>query len=116
MAVVPGAVWLAINALPLFPVSVHGREARTGGWHDSDAGPVFLMPVWRRPLDTAAVEVALDHPFLDTLQSKESVSVAKNLGSLGITAAYGARVVERRVAGQTERYTDLATLVTRSST
>ncbi len=108
MAVVPGAVWLALNALPLFPVSVKRGKACTRGWQETDDGLAFVMPVWRPPLDTAAIEVMLDHPLLGDIFSKKNDKLESVLTALGITAVYFTRVVERRVANQTERYLDVA--------
>lgn len=108
MMLVPGAVWLAINALPLFPVSVRRRKVCTRGWQEIENRSTFIMPVWRRPLDILAIEVLLDHPLLGETLSKKKKNLCDALTTLGVSAVYCTRVVERRVANQTERYLDVA--------
>lgn len=65
---VPGATWLAINALPLFPMGGDGKSVRTVGWHRAVGGGrrrfVFAWPVWRKPLSLEAVAVLLRHPLV----------------------------------------------------
>jgi hypothetical protein len=104
MALVPGAVWLAMNALPLFPVSARRGKACTRGWQEVDDSFIFVMPVWRPPLLAAAIEVLLDHPVFDVSQWLRGKDTQKVLNALGVAAIYTARVLERRVASQTERY------------
>lgn len=46
----PAAIWLAIEALPLFPVVVKRRRIRTIGFTQNDNSSVFRWPVWRMPI------------------------------------------------------------------
>lgn len=108
--IVPGATWLAMMALPYFPVRrSHGGPA-TRGFERFRSGRrpqrrVFVMPAWRPSLDVAAIEALLDHPLL-TRDPKTGMLQAspKELASLGVSVVHTVEVVARRMAKQTEYY------------
>jgi hypothetical protein len=58
---VPGATWLALMSLPLFPHAGEGPGG-TVGWTTGKAGPTFRWPVWTRPLDLWAVTALIALP------------------------------------------------------
>lgn len=62
---VPGATWLALMALPLFPVTGDSSGRRRGtGWQRIANREVMRWPLWRTPLDLHAVRCLIDHPAL----------------------------------------------------
>lgn len=63
---VPGATWLALAAIPFFPMGGDGRRARTVCWFNLQppgdrARPWFAWPVWRHAIDADAITVLLRH-------------------------------------------------------
>lgn len=60
----PGATWLALMAMPWFPVVATERGPVTTGWFPRRRGkrPGFFWPVWTPTLDSAAIRVLLSHP------------------------------------------------------
>lgn len=64
---VAGAVWLAFEALPFFPVVSDGQYRRVPGWNRQ--GTRFSWPIWRFPLQADTVRTLLSMPELaeDTL-------------------------------------------------
>lgn len=67
---VPGPTWLALSALPLFPMGGDGRHPRTRRWsrlraRDGRTRLTFSWPVWRQDLDLAALHAMLAHPAID---------------------------------------------------
>lgn len=117
--IVPGATWLAIMALPLFPVTANNGQVTTRGWQRINRTPHFLMPCWHPPLDTPAIETILDHPAirLTTHPNRDRsnnndihlTTAPWQLEALGIHKVYTCDVVTRHVGGQTERYLGDAT-------
>jgi CRISPR-associated endonuclease/helicase Cas3 len=61
---VPGATWLATQALPLLPLSGDGRYLRAGLWYRYHRQRIMLWPVWKHPLDLDSVQALLTHPNL----------------------------------------------------
>lgn len=69
---VPGATWLALSAIPLFPMGGDGQVPRTVGWYQVQvegrrrrvSRTVFAWPVWSASLDLEAVLVLLRHPIV----------------------------------------------------
>jgi hypothetical protein len=60
---VPGATWLAIMALPLLRLTGDGTSARSTLWRRLPSRQtVMIWPVWRPPLDLAAVVTLIEHP------------------------------------------------------
>lgn len=85
-AAVPGAIWLALQSVPYFPLVGDGTQAGAVGWRTMRRGgrPRRLVwPVWREPLDRAAIEVLLAHPALDTPGASPAAGA---LGALGVVA------------------------------
>jgi hypothetical protein len=56
-----GAIWLAFEALPLFP-SVYDRTLATVGFSRSGKKTYFEWAVWESPLSLRAVKTVLMHP------------------------------------------------------
>ena len=103
---VPGATWLAVMALPLFRLTGNGRTVAATCWHrvSGRREPVMVWPLWRRPLDLAAVQVLVEHPALRPgLNSGGQVSVKPDaLPGLEVFLVCGAerqRVQGRNFAG-----------------
>lgn len=71
MSGAPGATWLALSAMPLFPMGGDGVTARTLRWaglrYPDRARPRLSLswPVWDRPLELDAVRALLAHPAID---------------------------------------------------
>lgn len=61
---VPGATWLAIQALPLFRLTGDGTHVQSTLWHRIAKQQIMIWPLWHQPLDLAAVRVLLEHPVL----------------------------------------------------
>lgn len=66
---VPGATWLALMALPLFPTVAGRSDALAGAWQAVPMGRrrtrnIFTWPLWSEPLDIDAVQTILTHPGL----------------------------------------------------
>lgn len=62
---VPGATWLALMALPWFPVWSDGRFALAGGWQRrARRRPLLVWPLWAEPLDAVAAPALATHPLL----------------------------------------------------
>src|SRR5690606_7815229 len=64
-----GATWLALAALPFFPMGGDGRRARTVGWFElraprDEIRPWFAWPVWRYLVDAGAIAVLLRHDIV----------------------------------------------------
>ncbi|MFB8769949.1 type I-U CRISPR-associated helicase/endonuclease Cas3 [Nocardiopsis alba] len=62
---VPGATWLATQALPLLPLSGDGRYLSSGLWYRHNRQRIMLWPVWKHPLDLDGVQALLTHPNLE---------------------------------------------------
>lgn len=134
---VPGATYLALLALPMFPVTGNGvlsggatRAASstrrlTPGWHRTppSAAParmVFVWPLWRQPLDPLAISVLLDHPdvvsvALASLQTDNGRRGEKRLPALAPLGVWATVVASRRTraGGKSEGFltTEKATRV-----
>lgn len=69
-AAVPGATWLALNAIPFFPQVGEARRGRAVGWPNvRKIGFELVWPVWTRTLDRAAVACLLSHPSIPSPSS-----------------------------------------------
>jgi hypothetical protein len=75
---VPGATWLALQALPFFLQTGDGSRGEVTSWprHGKRGGLGLRWPVWTPPLDVAAVRVLLAHPVLADLAT--SVTPARD--------------------------------------
>lgn len=71
MSGTPGATWLALSAIPLFPMGGDGIDPRTQRWlqlrYPDRVRPRLSLswPVWEEPLDLDAVRALLAHPAID---------------------------------------------------
>lgn len=59
-AAVPGAMWLALMALPMFPMTA--SPAATSGWCRVERRNRMVLPVWSDPLAVSAVAALVRHP------------------------------------------------------
>lgn len=67
---VRGAVFLASQALPLFPCfAVEGRLRTTGFHRDKDLD-CFAWPIWRDPISLTTLRSLLAHPFNNDLRRR----------------------------------------------
>lgn len=97
---VPGATWLAMNAIPFFPQVGEARRGRAVGWAAVRGhGFELVWPVWTRTLDRAAVSCLLSHPAIPiavsskdrrpsstTVERKVRERRARELVALGVLA------------------------------
>lgn len=60
---VAGATWLALMAFPLLPMTGQADTPVSSGWRRDGRRRVAVMPLWRDPLDLAAVQVVIRHPL-----------------------------------------------------
>jgi CRISPR-associated endonuclease/helicase Cas3 len=93
MSGTPGATWLALGAIPLFPMGGDGVSARTLRWtmlrYGTRRRTSLSWPVWDRPLDLDAVAALLAHPVLDraaelAAMPAEASDVRRQLVALGV--------------------------------
>jgi hypothetical protein len=79
---VPGALWLALEALPYFPVFLTGEGPRTTGWRDDD----FVWPIWDRFLSSGGLRALLARPVerlgVVALFRTRRVRIAKTIQAL----------------------------------
>ncbi len=61
---VPGATWLATQAIPYLRLSGDGQSPAATLWHRLGRRTVMIWPLWCQPLDDQAVRVLLEHPLL----------------------------------------------------
>lgn len=61
---VPGATWLATQALPLLRITGDGTNVAACLWHRLGRRSVMIWPLWHPPLGQDAVRVLLEHPLL----------------------------------------------------
>src|SRR5262245_51031419 len=74
---VTAAVWLAFEALPLFPCFLSGGRLVTRGFSRTGGGTVFTWPVWEEPASLPAVrsllaleELTREEPPLEQLRQR----------------------------------------------
>jgi CRISPR-associated endonuclease/helicase Cas3 len=98
MSGTPGATWLALTTIPLFPMGGDGVTARTRRWsslrYRDRPRPRLSMswPVWEQPLDIDAVGALLAHPSIDRAASfaarraadDDAAHVRRQLQALGV--------------------------------
>lgn len=61
---VPGATWLATQALPLLRLTGDGITATATLWHRLGRRTIMTWPLWHPPLDIHAVRTLIEHPAL----------------------------------------------------
>ena len=90
---VPGATWLATQALPLLHLTGDGHRAAATLWHRLGRRQVMIWPLWKPALDIHAVDALLAHPLLrpqrDNADAAPVVPRAA-LAPLGVIDVYGA--------------------------
>lgn len=64
------AVFLATQALPLFPCFTVSRSLHTTGFHREDGGDWFSWPIWCDPISLDTLRSLLAHPFTADLQRR----------------------------------------------
>ncbi|MBI4612489.1 MAG: hypothetical protein HY720_02660 [Planctomycetes bacterium] len=67
---VRAAVFLASQALPLFPCFAVRRRLRTTGFHRHDEDDWFAWPIWREPISLDTLRSLLAHPFHSDLRER----------------------------------------------
>jgi hypothetical protein len=67
---VRAAVFLASQALPLFPCFSVRRRLRTTGFHEFDDDDWFAWPVWTEPISLDTLRSLLAHPFSADLRER----------------------------------------------
>ncbi|MFI7610677.1 hypothetical protein ACIBP6_05490 [Nonomuraea terrae] len=90
---VPGATWLATQALPLLRVTGDGRNVSAALWHRHNRRAVMIWPLWKPALDIHAVQALLDHPSLRPAPTSQGHAIAverERLVPLGVFGIYGA--------------------------
>ncbi len=81
------AIWLAAEALPLFPcVAITRGRMQTRGFDTK--GDVFRWPIWREPLSLRAVQTALGLPAL----YEKSITPAA-IHAFGLDQVYGSGII-----------------------
>lgn len=85
-----GAVFLASQALPLFPCFAVRSRLRTTGFHRDDGDDWFTWPIWREPIS------------VETLRSLLALPLTRDLKRRGIEVIYRCRRV--RTGGSEGNY------------
>ncbi|MBB4266687.1 type I-G CRISPR-associated protein, Cas3-extension family [Roseospira visakhapatnamensis] len=67
---VAAAIFLASQALPLFPCFAVGGWLHTTGFHHDDEGDWFSWPIWRDPISLDALRTLVAHPFTRNLKER----------------------------------------------
>ncbi len=67
---VRGAVFLASQALPLFPCFAVGGHLRTTGFHRDKSEDYFAWPIWSNPISLDTLRSLLAHPFTNNLKQR----------------------------------------------
>ena len=96
---VPGATWLAVQALPALRLSGDGRRTRASGWHRVGRENYLLWPLWSPPLTLRAVQTLLEHPRLAPRPGHGLVVDVAPLRALGVWAVHAA---QRRSTGNAD--------------
>jgi len=106
MSGVPGATWLALSAIPFFPMGGDGVTAKTLRWQrlrfgaKAGAKLAFSWPVWTSDVDVEGVGALLAHPAVDraaafaaagSADSRDRLRVRDQLHALSIERVFVAR-------------------------
>ncbi len=67
---VRAAVFLATQALPLFPCFAVSSQLRTTAFHQDDGDDWFSWPIWARPVSLDTLRSLLAHPFNSDLKRR----------------------------------------------
>ncbi|WP_250564097.1 type I-G CRISPR-associated protein, Cas3-extension family [Sphaerisporangium fuscum] len=90
---VPGATWLATQALPLLRITGDGRNVSATLWHRHNRRTVMVWPLWKPALDIHAVQALLDHPYLRPAPARQRRAITverRRLRPLGVFEVCGA--------------------------
>ncbi|MBO2465224.1 type I-G CRISPR-associated protein, Cas3-extension family [Actinomadura violacea] len=68
---VPGATWLATQALRLFKLSGNGDTVTSTLWHRRPRHNLMIWPLWTEPLDLHAVQGLLEHPDINSTPNRK---------------------------------------------
>ena len=79
---VPGAVWLAVEALPLFPTTVWGRRLATTGLTKRNGVTRLVWPIWKEAIALDTLKMLLATSGLLDPEGWDS------LGKRGVAAIY----------------------------
>jgi hypothetical protein len=98
---VPGATWLALMSYPLLRTTAVGSDPITTGWHRRGRRqpPIFVYPLWTRPLDRQAISALLEHPLMHQCVGGELPRAATVLSVFMICRAQRRRIAGRTFAG-----------------
>ncbi|TCB89404.1 hypothetical protein E0H26_28075 [Micromonospora zingiberis] len=101
---VPGATWLAIMALPLLRLAGDGTTATATLWRRlPNRRRIMLWPLWRQPLNLAAITTLIEHPDLAPTSDGNHITMpgekAKALGVFAVAAAQRRPIEGRKSAG-----------------
>lgn len=98
---VPGATWLALMALPRFPVWSAGATPLAGGWQSVGRRRALAWPLWQAPLDEESVASLVAHPGL-RLAAGADGRLACDISSLEPLSVFRVCAAERRqISGRT---------------
>ncbi|MEV4252217.1 hypothetical protein AB0J52_03495 [Spirillospora sp. NPDC049652] len=90
---VPGATWLATQALRLLRLTGDGDRVAATLWHRHGRRPVMIWPLWTQPLDQFATQTLLEHPALAPAPHPALTVLREPLRELG---AFTVAAAERR--------------------
>lgn len=97
---VPGATWLAVQALPALRLAGDGRATIAGGWWRVARVPHLVWPLWEPALSVAAATTLLEHPLLRPRPGPGHLRVdLDRLRGLGVWRVCGAK---RRKTGNSD--------------
>ncbi len=98
---VPGATWLALMALPRFPVWSDGATPLAGGWQSVGRRRAVTWPLWQAPLDEDSVASLVAHPGM-RLTAGADGRLACDIASLAPLSVFRVCAAERRqISGRT---------------
>ncbi|MCP2340168.1 type I-G CRISPR-associated protein, Cas3-extension family [Actinomadura rupiterrae] len=81
---VPGATWLATQALRLLRLTGDGDRVTATLWHRHNRRPVMIWPLWAQPLNQTATQALLEHPALAPAPTANLTVAKEPLRQLGV--------------------------------
>lgn len=96
---VPGATWLAVQALPAFRLAGNGRSAEASGWRRVGRDLFLVWALWTPPLTLTAIRVLLEHPMGLRVEEGRLSADVPGLAPLGVWRVCAAR---RRSTGNSD--------------
>ncbi|MEY9211418.1 hypothetical protein ABH917_000864 [Thermobifida halotolerans] len=93
---VPGATWLAVQALPLLRLTGDGNRPQATLWHRHRKSRIMVWPVWKPDLDLDAVQALIEHRALSPRPRTDDDQVPpvlsrRRLAPLGVITAAAAQ-------------------------